>query len=165
MKLTPMDIREHLFKKKPMGYSVSEVNAFKELAAATLEEAIKQVNRLEEQVRDLERRLSSHEAREEILKEAITSAQKMGGDLKETARKEAELIISDANIQAEELTRNAHKRVVHIQSEIYELKKQRLEIQNSIKSILEYHGNLLTLEENESEKGDEADDKLKFIHT
>jgi cell division initiation protein len=165
MKLTPMDIREQTFKKGLLGYNKIEVHAFKELAAGTLEELTRQNYLQEEQLRDMERKLSSHESRETILKEAITSAQQMGEDLKDNARKEAELIVLEAKIQAEGLIKDAHERVSQIQTEIYQLKKQRTAMQTSIRAVLDYHSNLLFNEEAESQRNDEGDDKLKFIHT
>jgi len=165
MKLTPMDIREQTFKKGLLGYNKTEVYAFKELVAGTLEELTRQNYLQEEQLRDMERKLSSHEASESILKEAITSAQKMGEDLKDNAKKEAQLLVLEAKIQAEELVKGAHERVSQIQTEIYQLKKQRTEIQTSIKAVVDYHSNLLFNEEAESQRNDEGDDKLKFIHT
>lgn len=108
-------------------------------------------------------RLVEHEEREKILRETITTAQKMVEDLKNNARKEAELIISEAKIQADAMMKKAHERAVQIQGEIFQLKKQRLEMQTSIKIILEHHANLLSLGGQEAAKQDAEDDKLKFI--
>ncbi len=165
MKITPMDIREQTFKKELLGYNKIEIHAFKELAAGTLEELTRQNYFQEEQLRNMERKLSSHEARESLLKEAITSAQKMGEDLKDNAKKEAELLVLESKIHSEELIKDAHGRVSQIQTEIYQLKKQRTEIQVSIRAVLDYHSNLLFSEEAESQRNDEGDDKLKFMHT
>jgi len=108
-------------------------------------------------------KLFEHEEREKILRETITTAQKMVEDLKNNAKKEAELIISEARIQADELVKKAHERVIKIQDEIYQLKKQRLDIQSSLKAMLEHHANLLNMGNREAAKGDSEDDRLKFI--
>ncbi|OGQ47831.1 MAG: hypothetical protein A2W63_00400 [Deltaproteobacteria bacterium RIFCSPLOWO2_02_44_9] len=163
MKITPIEIKEHKFRKKLRGYDKNEVNAFIEIIAETLEESAKQINGHEEKLRNMTAKLMEHEEREKILRETITTAQKMVEDLKNNAKKEAELIISEARIQADELIKKAHERVVKIQDEIYKLKKQRMEIQSSIKSTLEYHANLLAMEGQEASKGDAEDDRLKFI--
>jgi cell division initiation protein len=163
MKLTPMDIIEQNFKKSVRGYNKKDVNRFKELAAEALEDAVKQINVSEEKLKVMTEQLSEHEERESVLKETITTAQKMSEGIKENARKEAELIVSEARIQAEDLIKNAYKRIANIQNEIYHLKKQRLELQTALKTVLEYHKNLLIMEEEEGRKGDSEDDKLRFL--
>lgn len=163
MKLTPMDIMEQRFRKGFRGYDREEVDRFIELTAENLEEAIKKTTILEEKLKMMTRQLSEHEEREALLKEAITTAQSISGEMKESATKEAELIISEARIKAEELVREAHQRVATIQGEIHNLKKQRLELQTAFKSVLEYHSNLLVMEEEEAQKRDSEDDKFRFL--
>lgn len=163
MKLTPMDIIEHNFKKSMRGYNKKEVNSFTELTAEALENAAKQINTLEEKLKSMTEQLSEHEERESLLKETITTAQMMSEEVKENARKEAELIISEARIQAEDLIKDAYQRIANIQNEIYHLKKQRLDLHTSLKTILEYHKNLLIIEEEGAIKGDSEDDKFRFL--
>ena len=163
MKITPIEIKEHRFKKGLMGYDKNEVNALMWIIAETIEELAKQNNKLEEKIKDMATKLFEHEEREKILRETITTAQKMVEDLKNNAKKEAELIISEARIQADELVKKAHERIIKIQDEIYQLKKQRLDIQSSLKAMLEHHANLLNMGNREAAKGDSEDDRLKFI--
>ncbi|HBR17688.1 MAG: hypothetical protein A3G39_02495 [Deltaproteobacteria bacterium RIFCSPLOWO2_12_FULL_43_16] len=163
MKITPIEIKEHKFKRSALGYDKNEVNALLGVIAEAIEEATKQNNKLEDKIKDMTAKLAEHEEREKILRETITTAQRMVEDLKNNAKKEAELIVSEAKIQAEELVKKAHERVVKVQDEIYQLKKQRLEMQTSIRTILEHHANLLNMAGQEAAKGDVQDDKLKFI--
>lgn len=163
MKITPIEIKEHRFKKGLIGYDKNEVNALMGIIAETIEELAKQNNKLEEKIKDMATKLFEHEEREKILRETITTAQKMVEDLKNNAKKEAELIISEARIQADELVKKAHERIIKIQDEIYQLKKQRLDIQSSLKAMLEHHANLLNMGNREAAKGDSEDDRLKFI--
>lgn len=163
MKITPIEIKEHRFKKGFLGYDKDEVNALLSVVAEALEEAARHSNGLEEKLKGMTVRLAEHEEREKTLRETITTAQKMVEDLKSNARKEAELIISEAKIQADTLIKKAHERVIKLQDEIYHLKKQRLEMQTSIKTILDHHTNLLDMERQEATKEDAQDDRLKFI--
>jgi len=163
MKITPIEIKEHRFKKTFRGYNQQEVKAFVDVVTETMEEIIKCNNSLEENLKTMTAKLDEHKDREKILREAITTAQKMVEDLKNNAKKEAELIISEARIQADSLIKKAHDRVIKLQDEIYELKKQRLAMQTSIKTIIEHHTNLLSIQGQEATKEDVQDDKLKFI--
>ena len=163
MKITPIEIKEHKFRKTFRGYDPQEVKAFAEIVAETIEEIVKCNNSFEQRLKDMAAKLGEHEDREKILRETITTAQKMVEDLKNNAKKEAELIISEARIQADSLVKKAHERIVKLQDEIYQIKKQRLEMQTSIKSILDHHTNLLALEGQEAANEDAQDDRLKFI--
>ncbi|MBI5286202.1 MAG: DivIVA domain-containing protein [Deltaproteobacteria bacterium] len=145
MKITPLDIRQHRFKKRFRGYDPPEVDAFLEVTAETLEEAVNRSNYLEGQLKGMTQKLEEHEGRERLLKEAITTAQGMVEDMRNNALKEAELIISEAKAQADKLIREAHQKVVDLRGEVYQLKKQRLELQSSIKAVLDYHNNLLNI--------------------
>ncbi len=161
MRITPMEIREHQLKKRLFGYDIQEVEAFKDLCAEALEEASKKVHRLEEKLKRTCERLSEFEERESILKETITTAQKMVEDLKENARKEAELIIIEAKNQAEEIVRHARERCERIQDDIVQLRKQKAELVSSIKSILDYHTGILSMNEESDE--DKGSDKLTLF--
>ena len=163
MKITPLEIKEYRLGKKLFGYDVHEVEALKELTALSLEEAKKKITGLEDELKGMASRLVEHEQRETMLKDTITTAQKMVDDLKNNARKEAEIIIAEARQQAEDISRQAIKRVQDIQEEIFQLKKQRIELETSIKAVLDYHSSVILLEEKESGKADEEAEKLKFF--
>lgn len=163
MKTTPLDIINHSLKKSMRGYDRREVDALKELAAGALEEASREAMRLEERLRDTEIRLSEHQENERVLKDAITTAQRMVDGLKVNAQKEAELLIAEARMQADEIVRQAHARVKELQDEIYRLKQQRLEAESAIKAVLDYHSSRLLLEDDGHKKGDSDAEKLRFL--
>lgn len=163
MRITPLEIRSQSLKKGFIGYDVREVEAFKELAASALEEAAMEIMRLEERLHETEKRLTDHMENEKTLKDAITTAQKMVDDIKENARKEAELTVAEAKFHGDGIVRQAQSRATELKEEISRLKKQRVEIETSIKAILDYHSSKLLIEEDESKKADEEADKLKFL--
>ncbi len=163
MKITPMDIRAHELKKSFRGYACRDVDALKEICAEALEDAAATVMNLEERLMRASERLEDHMANETTLKEAITTAQRMVEDLKGNARKEAELVVAEAKVQADNIVRQAHTRVGALQDEIYRLKKQRIEIETAVKAVIEYHSNTLVLNEEDAKKADAEAEKLKFL--
>lgn len=163
MKVTALEVRSHQLKRSMRGYDVREVDALKELAATALEEAAGEISRLQEKLKDATERLEDHIANERMLREAITTAQKMSEDLKDGAKKEAELMIAEARMRADEIVRQAQGRATQVQEEIYRLKKQRIEVETAIKAIIDYHSATLLLEEEESRKADAEADKIKFL--
>lgn len=164
MRITPLEIRDMVFKKTALGgYDRREVESFRETMAEALEEAKREITRLEEKVRDLEEKLAEHVANESLLKETITTTQRMSGDIKENARKEAELIIAEARMRADEIVKQAQTRVTEINGEIMRLKAQRAEFESSLKAILDYHSAKLLIEEEEAERADAEAEKVKFF--
>ncbi len=165
MKITPIEIKGYAFRKKAIGYDPREVESLKERAAATLEEANRERGRLEEKVRELEQRLSEHLKNESLLKDAITTTQKMTMDIKENARKEGELIIAEAKVRGDDIIRQAQSRASNISDDILRLKKQRAEFESSLKALLYYHTTQILIEEEESAKADTEADKIKYMPT
>jgi len=163
MKVTPLEIRSHGIKKSFKGYAVKEVEDLRDMAAEALEEAAKDIMTLQEKLRDVSERNREYAANENILRETITTAQRMVDDLKTNARKEAELVITEARLQAEEIVRLAQSRASQVQDDIYRLRKQRKELEASIKAIIDYHSSVFLTEEEEARKADEETDKLKYF--
>lgn len=163
MKITPLEIKNHSLKRSLIGCDRKEVEALKEMAAGALEEARNEITRLEEKLKTTEARLSEHMQNEAVLRDSITTAQRMVDDIKVNARKEAELIAAEAKIQADEIVRQAQGRARELREEILRLKHQRMELETSIKAVIDYHSTKLLLEEEEAKKADEDAEKVKFI--
>ena len=163
MKITSLEIRSHQLKKGFRGYDVREVELFRELAADAIEDASRTIHNMEDRLRDANEKLIEHIANENTLRNTITTAQRMVEDMKTNARKEAELILTEARLQGEDIVRQAHTRSHDLQQEIYRLKKQRVDIENQIRTIINYHATTLLLEEEESSRADEDAEKLKFF--
>lgn len=163
MRITPLEIKSHQLKKSFKGYDTREVEELRDLAADALEEAAREIMTLQEKVKDSAVRITEYAANENMLKETITTAQRMVEDLKSNARKEAEILVAEAKLQAEAIVRQAQSRSRDLQEEIFRLKKQRIELETAIKAIIDYHSSTLLLEEDEAKKADEEADKLKFL--
>jgi cell division initiation protein len=163
VKVTPLEIKSHGLKKSFKGYDIREVEELREMAADALEEAAREIMALQERLRDASERNLKYAANEDILRETITTAQRMVDDLKTNARKEAELVIAEAKLQAEEIVRQAQSRASHVQEDIYRLRKQRKELEASIKAVIDYHSSVFLTEEEEARKADEETDKLKYF--
>lgn len=163
MRFTPLEIRNHAFRKSFKGYDVKGVEELREMAADALEEAAREIMSLEEKVADLTERNRVYAANETILRETITTAQKMVEDLKTSARREADLIVAESRLAAEEIIRQAQSRASNVQEDIYRLRKQRKELEASLKAVLDYHTGIFLSEEEDARKMDEETDKLKYL--
>src|SRR5262249_46453890 len=114
-----------------------------DLLASDVEELIRQNNSLREELKRKEGEIQDHRERERTLKETMITATRITEDIKQNARKEAEIIIGAAEAQAEQIIQNAHTRLVRIMEDIDELRRQKAQFEGSLGSILSTHQKLL----------------------
>jgi cell division initiation protein len=70
----------------------------------------------------------------------------MTDDLKANARKEAEIIVAEAEIRGEKIIRDAEARRIQLISEVQELKRQKISFETCLRAVVESHLRLLDLE-------------------
>ncbi len=159
MKITPIDIRKHSFKKKLFGYDTEAVDSFLFLVAEEVERLIKEREELKEKANRQETRLENYSEREKILKETLYNAQKTADERKKNAEKEAENIIAEAEYKAEKIIDRAQDQVASIEEDIQDLKLERYRLKEDIKSILDKYEKFLEVME---DRGDERE-KIEFF--
>ena len=163
MNLTPLDIKQQKFKTRIRGFDVREVDAFLEQVANVFESLHRTHKDMQEEVRRLEIEIQGYRKREETFKRALLNSQKVLDQMKDNARKSAELIIAEAEVKAEKILNNAHNRLAQLHEDISELKRQRTQIEVQIGSIVEAHSKLLELSKEGAKTMDEEDAKLKVL--
>jgi cell division initiation protein len=168
MKVTPIDLQQKAFRKLRLGgVDEKEVRAFLETCAGEMEELIRKLHKQDEELRRREARIAEFQAREQLLQQTLTTAQKLADELKANARKEAEIVVADAEVQAEKIVQNAQQKRVQLIKEIDDLKRARLLFVQQLASLLDTHKALL-----DSVRGDPAaapgreppvDDNVSFL--
>ncbi len=163
MKITPDDIRQKQFKTRFRGFDVREVDGFLEEVVESLRLLGAENDRLKDENARLELETKGYKAREETFKRAMLNAQKVIDDMKKNAHKAAEVTVAKAEIKAEKILNGAHNRLSQLHEDIMELKRQRMQIEVQIRSILEAHTKLLEIGKSETEASDSTDEKLKVL--
>jgi len=163
LRLTPLDIQQQKFKKAFRGFDMKEVDAFLELVKRHYEELILENRKLKEEAREQSRRIEEYRERERTLKETMITAQKIVEDIKSAARKEADVVVSQAEIQAEKILRGAQDRLVGVLEDIRELKRQRAQLWSNMKGILDSHSKLLEVQARAEEEEDKPEEGLKVF--
>ena len=163
MNITPLDIQQQKFKTRIRGFDVREVDAFLEQVANVFESLHRTHKGMQEEVRRLELEIQGYRKREETFKRALLNSQKVLDQMKDNARKSAELIIAESEVKAEKILNNAHNRLAQLHEDISELKRQRTQIEVQIGSIVEAHSKLLELSKEGAKTMDEEDAKLKLL--
>jgi cell division initiation protein len=163
MQFTPLDIQQQQFKISFRGFDVREVDAFLEQIADTFKSLQSNNMSLQDEISRLKLENKGYRQREETFKRALLNSQKVLDHMKKNAQKSAELIIADAEVKAEKLLNRAHSRLAQLHEDIAELKRQRIQIEIQVRSILENHTKFLDLGKEETEVLDQEDAKLKIL--
>ena len=148
MNITPLDIQQQQFKGKMLGgLDPRDVDTFLQMVAAEMEDLIRENSELKEQGRKVSQQLDEFSQREVTLRETILAAQKVTEEMKANAQKEAHLIVSEAELKGERIVADAENRLLQLNNQIHELRRQKLHLEANLKSTLEAHLKMLTLEE------------------
>ena len=159
MRITPMDIRQQQFTVRMFrGFDVQEVDTFLEDLAADYETLLKENTLLKEQLQTLEERARGLEDRERVLQETLVTTQKVMDEMKESARREAALVVREAELKGERVVEAARTAEASIQVEVEALKRMRRQLAESVRSTIEMYQRLLD-QELKAEAKDEAGDK------
>ena len=105
--------------------------------------------RLQNQVAQLEERLSAFVDREAVLRDTLIASQRMTEELKASAQKEAQSILDAARSRADNLTNQANLRLARILDEIADARKLKAQFEFKVRSVIESHLKLLELSQME----------------
>jgi len=147
--LTPLEIQKQTFSRILKGYNADEVRGYLSLVAEEIERLLRDVDRLSRENAMLREDLEDHSQRERILKDTLLSAQKVSEEVKANARKEAELIVKDAELLAERVVAQAMMRVSDLERAIQDLKLERVGARNKLQSTLDTVQQMLALDAEE----------------
>jgi cell division initiation protein len=163
MNMTPLDIQQQKFRTRIRGFDVREVDAFLEQMANAFESFQSTIKSLQEEVQRLELEVQGYRTREETFRRALLNSQKVMDQMKDNARKSAELLVAEAEVEAEKILNKAHNRLAQLHEDISELKRQRMQIEVQISSIIEAHAKQLEISKEGTRAMDEEEAKLKLL--
>jgi cell division initiation protein len=136
--MTPMEIRQQQFDTQLFrGCDVQQVDAYLNQVAGDYEELMKENSLLKEQLALLEDRLRGVEDREKLLKETLVSAQRMSEEMKESVKREAQLVLREAELQSEKMLEAARAEEAKIKEEILTLRRARRQVLEGIHSTVD----------------------------
>jgi cell division initiation protein len=148
VKITPLDIQQQQFKGKLFGgLNPDEVDTFLQLVAKEMEELVRENGELKEKVRKAATVEEEMTQREREIRETLLAAQRVIDELKNNAQKEAGLILAEAEIKADKMLADSENRLVQLNNEIQELRRQKLQFESSLKSMLDSYYKMLSVNE------------------
>ena len=143
MRITPLDIQQKTFKMKLRGFDVEEVYGFLEIVREEMEDLLRENANLKENIQRSESQIREYRDMETTLRETLMTAQQMVEDYKINSRKEAELLVREAESKADSLIKEAHEKVIKIHEDITDMKGIRRHFKEELKRLIENHLKML----------------------
>ncbi len=143
MRITPLDIRKQEFRKTMRGLDGDEVYAFLNTVAEEYEAVLGDNKQLRERIVEIEARLKEYKAIETNLRNTLLTAERVTNEAKENARKEASLIVREAEVDAEKAAEAIRAHTQQLRREVLELKRQKDNYLTRFKTLLESHHRVL----------------------
>jgi cell division initiation protein len=141
MRIAPMDLRQQRFRVGFRGFDRTEVVAFMTEAADDYEHALREIDRLRQDLVRTEALLSEHRERETNLRNTLLTAQRLADEVKEAAQNEARMIVREAQGRADLILQKGQVRLEEIERDITELRLRRRGVEGSLESSIQalYH--------------------------
>jgi cell division initiation protein len=153
-----MDIQRQAFSPRFRGFDRDEVRTYLHLVAEEVAALQRDRDLLDAQVKDLRALIDEHKERETILKNTLLTAQKVSEDIREMARKQAEGILKEAELQADHLVELAQDRAHEVERGILDLRTHRSGLRTDIRAFINRLTIVLDLQEEA-----ELEDNLRFL--
>ena len=137
------EIEEKRFRKRLMGFDPREVEPY-------LRDLIDELLRLKDENEDLRKdtltldsAVKEHREREKTIRAVLVSAQKSAEQTRVNAEREAHLIISEAEVKAEGILKEANNRLIRMEQEMSEMRRNRIQFGARMRSLLDSFGQML----------------------
>jgi cell division initiation protein len=107
MTLTPVEVRHLELRRGLFGYRRSHVHHTIDEIADSFEDVWRERSELGERIHELEAEVARHLELETLLRSTLVSAERAAQDMKEQARREADVIVAEAGAEGRRLVRDA----------------------------------------------------------
>jgi cell division initiation protein len=102
--------------------------------------------------------IEEHRQRETILKNTLLTAQRVSEEIKETARKHAEVVVRESELQADRLLELAQNRAHEVERGILDLRTHRSALRTDVRALITRLTQILDMQEEH-----EVEDNLRFL--
>ncbi|HET9831159.1 MAG TPA: DivIVA domain-containing protein [Vicinamibacterales bacterium] len=143
MNVSPLDLRQQRFHTRFRGFDKIEVTSFLAAVADDYEQALRETDKLRQDLARMEAVLAEHRQQEQGLRSTLMTAQRVSEDLKGTAEKEAERIIREAEARAQLVLDKTQARLEDVQREIDGMKLKRRDVEITLESTIQTLRNTL----------------------
>jgi cell division initiation protein len=163
MKLSPANIKRQEFSKVMRGYDVSEVAAFLERVAEEVEELQTQNDELKKDLEFANTKVTEFRRIEKNLQETLIKAQETSAKSMEAAKRQAGLILKDAEAKAGQIIERARTNSIEIRNAVDSLQEEKDVLLAKLKAIVNSQINIISRTFNEEGEPVELEQKRKQV--
>jgi cell division initiation protein len=131
------DITQKKFRKRLMGFDSEQVEAFFQVISEEIRRLKGENEGLKRSLQTQELEIREHKDREATIRSVLVTAQKNAEQIKINAEREAKLTVSEAEVKAEKILREANERLMKMDQEISELKRHRVQFGAKMRNLLD----------------------------
>src|SRR2546421_9971484 len=143
MRISALDIRQQQFTTRLRGFDRQEVEAFLEDVAEDYESVVKETTLLKEQLAALEERSRNITEHERTLQDTLVTTHRLTEEMKQGAKREAEMIVRDAELRGEEVTEDMRAEEARLRQDVGALKRLRHQFIEEVRGTLARYERLL----------------------
>ncbi len=148
MRFTPFSIKAQEFNKAVRGYDKEEVRVYLESLSNEFEKLQNENDELNSKIKNNSEQIIEFQKLEKTLQATLVSAQESSSKAVESARKQNQLIIKEAEIKANQLIEKAHKESELIRDSVLRLHEERNLLIAKLKAMIETQANILDIGSN-----------------
>ncbi len=135
--ITPSDIQNKVFEKAVRGYKEEDVDIFLDELTADYDNLLKENESLKQRIVELGDRIEEYKNQESTVLQTLETAKSLMNDISVSAEKRAEILLKNAELDAELKQKQAKENLERLQSEEAELGRRVASIRSRFKNILE----------------------------
>jgi len=136
MKVSPLDLRQLRFRTTFRGYDPAEVAALLAEVADDYENALRDVDKLRQEVTKMEALLNEHREHERNLRNTLLTAQKLSDEIRTNAEVQAKQILREAEGRSDLMLQKSQARLEDVQREIDGMKLKRREVESTLEATI-----------------------------
>ena len=144
MRVTPLDIIQKQFtESRRGGYEPDEVRDFLDAVRDSLEETLRATQRLREEIARRDAEITEMRNSESDIKNALMLARRVSDDMERNSRREADVIVGEARIEAERVLMAVSEERRELQADIVRLRSNRARLHTDLRAVLEGYSRMI----------------------
>jgi cell division initiation protein len=137
VEISPLDVRNQVFKKRMKGYDPEEVKQFLDAVADRMEQMLKEREELQTENISLKEKTAYYIDMEQTLKDTLLTAQRISSDARANAQQSAQNILKEAELAAKKTVSDIVGQVEHVSRSRDTLKAETMALVVRLKSMME----------------------------
>ncbi len=135
--ITPADIENKEFSRSKKGYNDEEVDEFLDLIIVDMEKLIRENKQLKAELEKAHNQVDKHISAETSVYETLEAAKSLMNDIAASAERRAEILLKNAEMEAELITRDARDSISKYSDEGWKIKTRFEKLRDRYRQMLE----------------------------